>query len=92
VASRWSVLGIGRTKIREFSRLSRVELRRMPKGTGRLVRADGRAERADQYTLAFVGPDGDDFAAISSLTETEARWLAYELFQDFRRWFVRAGA
>lgn len=92
VTSRWSVLGIGRTKMRELSRLSRVELRWMPTGAGRLLHVRGRAAGPPLCLLAFVGPDGGDVVTIQSLTEAEARWLAYELFQDFRRWFVRVGA
>lgn len=91
VAKRFSIFGIGRTKEYELGPLARLELRRTT-GRRKLVRRTGEDEVGDrQYALALVKRDGADLIEIAPLTEGEGRWMAAELFRDFRGWFVKVG-
>jgi hypothetical protein len=70
--SRFSVLGMGRTRRVEAAEVGRVELRKNACG----LRWHARdAEGNTPYSLGFVSRDGRDLLAIDDLTEGEARWV-----------------
>lgn len=88
VVKRFGILGIGRDRRYELLRLKQLELRR-----GANKRKGFQSTNEDQtpdrrYALALVNADGSDLATFDGLTEAEARWMADELFVDFRSWFV----
>ncbi len=86
------VLGLGREKSYPLGRLARLELRREAgrKNRFRSTDADETADRP--YALALVNEDGSDLITFDGLTEGEARWIAAELYQDFRQWYVKVGS
>lgn len=88
---RFALLGIGPRRTAGLTRLARLELRRLTKKK-RLLRRDHEDEEEDSLSsLALVGEDSRDVMEIKKLTENEARWIADELFADFRQWFIKVG-
>jgi hypothetical protein len=62
MSTRYSVLGMGRTRRHDPQDLGRIELRRGHEGD-------------TPYTLVFAGRDGRDLLSIDGLTEGEALWI-----------------
>jgi hypothetical protein len=71
IITRFSVLGVGRTRRYQTDRLGRIELRRLP--------GDPRPQAETPYSLGLVDREGNDLLVIAGLTEGEARWLGGEL-------------
>jgi hypothetical protein len=80
ITSRFSILGLGRTKRIESQDTGRIELRKSSKSNKQRTSRSGQDEESDTpYSLGLVDRDGRDLLVIGKLTEGEARWIGGEL-------------
>jgi hypothetical protein len=87
------MLGVGWSRHHRFGALSHFELRSESSNVPihRLPAAAGLDDGNGLFKLALVGRDGDDVIEFGPFTQAEARWIADELFHDFRAWLVKVG-
>ena len=80
ITSRFSILGLGRTRVYDAQQLASVEIRGNGTVKKKLFSPRSSAERVDRpFALGLVNGDGDDFLVLDELTDGEARWMESEL-------------
>jgi hypothetical protein len=93
ITSRFSILGLGRTRVYDAQQLAGVEIRGNDKVKKKLVSPRPSAGKVDRpFVLGLVNDDRADFLVLDELTGGEARWMESELRVLLKRSTSKASA